>query len=68
MALKPEIYTAIQKSGIPAHMGDRSSQHRESFSRSGFFDSGQRKAGTLEIALHPGVGAPAQAPQALPIH
>jgi hypothetical protein len=67
MALKPEIYTAIQKSGIPAHM-EIDLPNTEIFLKIGIFDLDSGKAGTLEIALHPGVGAPAQAPQAPAIH
>ena len=52
MALKPDIYAAIQKSGIPAHMEiDLPNAHL--YLKLGVVDGTSGKVGTLEIPLHP---------------
>jgi VWFA-related protein len=52
MNLKPEIYAAIQKSGIPAHM-EIDLPNTDVYLETGVYDWGTNRAGTLEIPLHP---------------
>jgi VWFA-related protein len=51
MALKPDIYAAIQKSGIPAHM-EVDLPNTDLYLKLGVMDGTTGKAGTLEIPLH----------------
>jgi VWFA-related protein len=53
MQLKPTIYTAIQKAGIPAHMEIDLPKTDDVYLVTGVYDWGSNKAGTLEIPLHP---------------
>jgi hypothetical protein len=53
MQLKPTIYTAIQKSGIPAHMEIDLPKTDDVYLVTGVYDWGSNKAGTLEIPLRP---------------
>lgn len=53
MALKPDIFASIQKSGVPSHM-EVDLPNKGVYLRIGVFDWGSGKAGTLEIPLHPG--------------
>ena len=65
MNVKPDTWTAIQKSGIPAHM-EVDLPNEEIYLRTGVYDWGSNKAGTLEIPLSPSIAATAQsAPPAL---
>jgi len=52
MALKPEVYAAVQKSGIPAHM-EVDLPNTDLYLKLGVLDGTSGKAGTLEIPLHP---------------
>jgi VWFA-related protein len=52
MALKPDVYAAIQKSGIPAHM-EIDLPNTGLYLKLGVVDASTGKAGTLEIPLHP---------------
>ena len=52
MALKPDVYAAIQKSGIPAHM-EVDLPDTDLYLKLGVIDATTGKAGTLEIPLHP---------------
>jgi VWFA-related protein len=52
--LKPEIYTAIQHSGVPAHLVIDVPADKDVFLATGVYDWATGKAGTLEIPLHPG--------------
>jgi VWFA-related protein len=52
MNLKPEIYAAIQKSGIPVHM-EIDLPNTDVYLETGVYDWGTEKAGTLEIPLGP---------------
>jgi len=52
MNLKPEVYAAIQKSGIPAHM-EIDLPNTDVYLETGIYDWGTNKAGTLEIPLPP---------------
>ena len=52
MALKPDVYVAIQKSGIPAHM-EIDLPNTDLYLKLGVMDRISGKAGTLEIPLHP---------------
>jgi hypothetical protein len=52
MALKPDVYAAIQKSGIPAHM-EIDLPNTDLYLKLGVVDGTSGKAGTLEIPLHP---------------
>ena len=54
MNLKPEIYAAIQKSGIPAHM-EIDLPNTDVYLETGIYDWGTSKAGTLEISIHPAI-------------
>jgi len=53
MALKPEVYAAIQKSGVPAHM-EIDLPNTDVYLETGVYDWSTGKTGTLEIPLHPG--------------
>jgi hypothetical protein len=52
MKLHPDIYAAIQKSGIPAHM-EIDLPNTDVYLETGVYDWGTGKTGTLEIPLHP---------------
>jgi hypothetical protein len=52
MALKPDVYASIQKSGIPAHM-EVDLPNTDLYLRLGVVDETTGKAGSLEIPLHP---------------
>lgn len=52
MALKPDIYAAIQKSGIPAHM-EIDLPNTDLYLKLGVVDPASGQAGTLEVPLHP---------------
>lgn len=52
MALKPDVYAAIQKSGIPGHM-EIDLPDTDLYLKMGLMDGTSGKAGTLEIPLHP---------------
>ncbi|MDE3188830.1 MAG: VWA domain-containing protein [Acidobacteriota bacterium] len=52
MALKPDVYAAIQKSGIPAHM-EIDLPNTDLYLKLGVVDGTSGKAGTLEVPLHP---------------
>lgn len=52
MALKPEIFAAIQKSGIPTHM-EVDLPNSDLFLRIGVLDVATGKVGTLEFPFHP---------------
>lgn len=60
MSLSPKAYTALQKSGIPAHL-EIDLPDKDVVLETGVFDWATGKAGTLEIPLHPGA-APSTAP------
>ena len=51
MALKPDVYASIQKSGIPAHM-EVDLPNTDLYLRLGVVDETTGKAGSLEIPLH----------------
>ena len=51
MALKPDVYAAIQKSGIPAHL-EIDLPATVEYLKLGVVDGTSGKAGTLEIPLH----------------
>jgi len=59
MNLKPDTWTAIQKSGIPAHM-EVDLPNEEIYLKTGVYDWGSNKVGTLEITLSPSNAATAQ--------
>jgi hypothetical protein len=59
MNMKPEIWAAIQKSGIPAHM-EIDLPNEDIYLNTGVYDWGSKKAGTLEIPLNPSKAASAQ--------
>jgi VWFA-related protein len=63
MNLNPEIFAAIQKSGVPAHL-EIDLPNTDVYLETGVYDWGSGKAGTLEIPLHPkaAAAAPANAP------
>ncbi|MGO9776401.1 MAG: VWA domain-containing protein [Terracidiphilus sp.] len=52
MYVKPDIWTAIQKSGVPAHM-EVDLPNEEIYLYTGVYDWGSNKAGTMEIPLSP---------------
>ena len=52
MNVKPDTWTAIKKSGIPAHM-EIDLPNEEIYLNTGVYDWGSNKAGTLEIPLSP---------------
>jgi VWFA-related protein len=62
---KPEVYTAIQKSGIPAHL-EIDLPNTDLFLETGIYDWNSGKAGTLEIPIHPVAPTPAAAQQPTP--
>jgi hypothetical protein len=53
MDLKPDIYSSIQKSGIPAHLEIDLPSNDEMHLVSGVYDWATGKVGTLEVALQP---------------
>ncbi|HME59038.1 MAG TPA: VWA domain-containing protein [Terracidiphilus sp.] len=59
MNMKPEIWAAIQKSGIPAHM-EIDLPNEDIYLNTGVYDWGTTKAGTLAIPLSPAKAASAQ--------
>ena len=59
MALKPDVYAAIQKSGVPAHM-EIDLPNTDVDLDIGVYDWATGKAGTMEIRLHPGAPEPPQ--------
>jgi VWFA-related protein len=65
MNMKPEIWTAIQKSGIPAHM-EIDLPNEDIYLNTGVYDWGSNKAGTLEIPLSPSKAATAQSAPSAP--
>jgi VWFA-related protein len=52
MALKPDVYAAIQKSGIPAHL-EIDLPNTDLYLKLGIVDGTSGRAGTLEVPLHP---------------
>ena len=52
MNLQPDIYTAIQKSGVPAHL-EIDVPDEDVWLEIGVYDWNTGKAGTLEVPLHP---------------
>ena len=52
MNLTPEVYAAIQKSGIPAHL-EIDLPNTDVYLETGVYDWSSGKAGTLEIPIHP---------------
>jgi VWFA-related protein len=52
MALKPDVYAAIQKSGIPAHL-EVDLPNTDLYLKLGVVDGTSGKTGTLEVPLHP---------------
>jgi hypothetical protein len=65
MNVKPEIWAAIQKSGIPAHM-EIDLPNEDIYLNTGVYDWGANKAGTLEIPLSPSSAATAQSASPTP--
>jgi hypothetical protein len=61
MQLHPDIYSSIQKSGIPAHMEIDLPSNTDVFLVTGVYDWTSNKAGTLEVPLHPAGTPPAPA-------
>lgn len=61
MALKPDVYAAIQKSGIPAHL-EIDLPNTDLYLKLGVVDGTSGKAGTLEIPLHPARAMTASTP------
>ena len=59
MNVKPDTWTAIQKSGIPAHM-EVDLPNEEIYLNTGVYDWGSNKAGTMEIPLSPSNAATGQ--------
>jgi hypothetical protein len=53
MNLKPELYGAIGKSGIPAHLEIDLPTGKDVWLVTGVFDPQTGKIGTLEIPIHP---------------
>ncbi|MDE3199972.1 MAG: hypothetical protein KGN79_03540 [Acidobacteriota bacterium] len=51
MDLKPDLFKAIQASGIPGHFEIDLPKGKEVFVQTGVFDWGSRKAGTLQFAI-----------------
>jgi VWFA-related protein len=60
MNLKPDIYAAIQKSGVPAHM-EIDVPNTDVWLEIGVYDWNSGKAGTLEVPLHPTAAATSSA-------
>ena len=52
MNLKPEVYAAIQRSGVPAHM-EIDLPDQDVSLVTGVYDWGTDRAGTLAIPVHP---------------
>ena len=52
MNLNADVYAAIQKSGVPAHM-EIDLPNTDVYLVTGVYDWSTSKAGTLEIPLHP---------------
>ncbi len=52
MNLAPEVYTAIQRSGVPAHFEIDLPSDKDVFLATGVYDLETGKAGTLEIPIH----------------
>ena len=65
MNVKPDTWTAIQKSGIPAHM-EIDLPNEEIYLNTGVYDWGSNKAGTLEIPLSPSNAATVQSAPSTP--
>jgi VWFA-related protein len=63
MNLDPNVYAAIQKSGIPVH-AEIDLPNTDIYLETGIYDLGSGKAGTLEIPLHVGADAAAPPPSA----
>jgi hypothetical protein len=61
MKLDPDVYAAIQKSGIPAH-AEIDLPNTDVYLETGIYDWGSGKAGTLEIPLHSGTTTASAAP------
>ncbi len=57
MNLEPGIFASIQKSGVPAHI-EIDLPETDLYLQTGVYDWATRKAGTLEIPLHPARVAP----------
>ena len=51
MNLKPDIFTAIQRSGVTAHMEIDVPSDRDVFFETGVYDWETGKAGTVEVPL-----------------
>jgi hypothetical protein len=51
MNLAPDVYAAIQRSGVPAHFEIDLPSHKDVFLATGVFDWESGKAGTLEIPI-----------------
>jgi VWFA-related protein len=65
MTLNPDLYAAIQKSGIPAHM-EIDLPNTDVYLKLGVLDETTGKAGTLEIPIHFVPETAAVTPQAAP--
>jgi hypothetical protein len=65
MTLNPDLYAAIQKSGIPAHM-EVDLPNTDLYLKLGVLDETTGKAGTLEIPIHFVPETAAVTPQAAP--
>jgi VWFA-related protein len=52
MSLKPEVYAAVQRSGVPAHM-ELDLPDKDVSLVTGVYDWGTDQAGTLAIPVHP---------------
>jgi VWFA-related protein len=66
MNVMPETWTAIQKSGIPAHM-EIDLPNEDIYLNTGVYDWGTAKAGTLAIPLSPSKAASAQGAPPTPV-
>lgn len=64
MTLKPDVYAAIQKSGIPIHM-EIDLPNTDLYLKLGVVDGTSGKTGTLEIPIHPMSAALDAAPPVL---
>lgn len=53
MNLTPELFSAMQRSGVPAHFEIDLPVNTEVFLETGVYDWATGKAGTLEVALNP---------------
>jgi VWFA-related protein len=53
MKIEPDLFAAVQKSGIPVHM-EIDLPNKDVVLETGIYDWSTGKAGTLEIPLHPG--------------